>query len=178
MTRSFDVFFDLRLNKRLSKQYWGWWFETQPCPLWRHNNGMKWMVCQALGALVVITHLAGTCLLPKTNQYFEWNTVRIRTWGEPDKMWHTKASIWVLHPMILDYIVPCLYFQARMPSGNLCNLLPGVYKMLSSAHWRLRDMEDILRSNLHMHILEIILCILIQISEQSAARKISQHWTR
>ena len=26
-TRSFGVFFDLRLNKRLSKQSWGWWFE-------------------------------------------------------------------------------------------------------------------------------------------------------
>ena len=26
VTRSFDVFFDLRLNKRLSKQPWGWWF--------------------------------------------------------------------------------------------------------------------------------------------------------
>ena len=24
VTRSFDVFFDLRLNKRLSKQWWGW----------------------------------------------------------------------------------------------------------------------------------------------------------
>ena len=24
VTRSFDVFFDLRLNKRLSKQSWGW----------------------------------------------------------------------------------------------------------------------------------------------------------
>ena len=28
VTRSFDVYFDLRLNKRLSKQPWGWWFET------------------------------------------------------------------------------------------------------------------------------------------------------
>ena len=28
VTRSFDVFFHLRLNKRLSKQPWGWWFET------------------------------------------------------------------------------------------------------------------------------------------------------
>ena len=27
VTRSFDVFFDLRPNKRLSKQWWGWWFE-------------------------------------------------------------------------------------------------------------------------------------------------------
>ena len=27
--RSFDVFFDMRMNKRLSTQSWGWWFETQ-----------------------------------------------------------------------------------------------------------------------------------------------------
>ena len=37
VTRSFDVFFDLRLNKRLSKQLWGWWFETLLYPLWRHR---------------------------------------------------------------------------------------------------------------------------------------------
>ena len=35
VTRSFDVFFDLRLYKRLSKQWWGWWFETPSRPLWR-----------------------------------------------------------------------------------------------------------------------------------------------
>ena len=38
VTRSFGVFFDLRLIKRLSKQSWGWWFETLFCPLWRHYN--------------------------------------------------------------------------------------------------------------------------------------------
>ena len=38
VTRSFDVFFDLRLNKRLSKQSWGWSFETLSRPLWRHCN--------------------------------------------------------------------------------------------------------------------------------------------
>ena len=38
VTRSFDVFFDLRLNKRLSKQWWGWWFETLSRPLWDHRN--------------------------------------------------------------------------------------------------------------------------------------------
>ena len=38
VTRSFDVFFDLCSNKRLSKQSWGWWFETPSCPLWRHRN--------------------------------------------------------------------------------------------------------------------------------------------
>ena len=38
VTRSFDVFFDLRLNKRLSKQSWGWWFSTPSRSLWRRCN--------------------------------------------------------------------------------------------------------------------------------------------
>ena len=42
VTRSFDVFFDLRMNKRLSKQSWGWWFETPSRQLWRHCNGNEW----------------------------------------------------------------------------------------------------------------------------------------
>ena len=39
VTQSFDVFSDLRLNKWLSKQSWGWWFETLSRPLWRHCDG-------------------------------------------------------------------------------------------------------------------------------------------
>ena len=38
VTRSFDVSFDLRMNKRLSKQPWGWWLETLSWSLWRHCN--------------------------------------------------------------------------------------------------------------------------------------------
>ena len=38
VTRSFDVFFDLRPNKRLNKQPWGRWFETLSWSLWRHRN--------------------------------------------------------------------------------------------------------------------------------------------
>ena len=38
VTRNFDVFFDPCQNKRLSKQSWGWWFETQSRSLWRHCN--------------------------------------------------------------------------------------------------------------------------------------------
>ena len=41
VTRSFDVYFDLRPNKWLSKQSWGWWFETLSCSLWRHRNVYK-----------------------------------------------------------------------------------------------------------------------------------------
>ena len=39
VTRSFDIIFDLRLYKPLSKQSWGWWFETQSLSLWRHCIG-------------------------------------------------------------------------------------------------------------------------------------------
>ena len=48
VTRSFDVFFDLGLNKRLSKQPWGWWIQTLSRPLRRHRNdngfksGLSW----------------------------------------------------------------------------------------------------------------------------------------
>ena len=38
VTRSFDVFFDLRMNKRLSKQPWGWWFEMPAWSLWHQRN--------------------------------------------------------------------------------------------------------------------------------------------
>ena len=46
VTGSFDVFFDLRLNKLLSKQSWSWWCKTLPRPLWRHSNvqrPLKWL---------------------------------------------------------------------------------------------------------------------------------------
>ena len=41
VTRSFDVFFGLRMDKRLSKQGWDWWFGTPSRPLWRHCNAQK-----------------------------------------------------------------------------------------------------------------------------------------
>ena len=56
VTRSFDVFFDLRLNKQLSKQSWGWWFETLPRPLWRQrndkeHNSIKCIICETVNHL-------------------------------------------------------------------------------------------------------------------------------
>ena len=64
VTRSFDVYFDLRLNKRLCKQSRGWWFETLLCPLWCHSNGM-----QGLGIFVYCINK-----LLKLNSYKIWPT--------------------------------------------------------------------------------------------------------
>ena len=47
--RGFDVFFDLRPDKRLSKQSRGWWFETPSHSLWRHRN----VLCFPMGICVL-----------------------------------------------------------------------------------------------------------------------------
>ena len=53
------IFFDLRLNKPLSKQSWGWWFETQSRPLWRHvMKCMRSIWRNHVNTLGNITHLA------------------------------------------------------------------------------------------------------------------------
>ena len=43
------------LNKRLSKQLWGWWFEAPSRSLWRHRNGKR------LPSFVVNTGLNECC---------------------------------------------------------------------------------------------------------------------
>ena len=44
---SFNVFFDLCLYKRLSKQLWGWWCETLSCPLCRNPPTWKTRTCSS-----------------------------------------------------------------------------------------------------------------------------------
>ena len=67
VTRSFHVFFDLRLNKRLSKQPWGWWFETPSWSLWRQCYDL--IIIQRMRFDVL-------CRLPPQEQimriYFVW----------------------------------------------------------------------------------------------------------
>ena len=55
VTRSFDVFFDLLLNKRLSKQPWGWWFETLSWSLWRHRIAYDSCITSQTGVLIART---------------------------------------------------------------------------------------------------------------------------
>ena len=59
VTRSFDVFFDLCLNKRLSKHSWDWWFETPSRPLWRHYNSLQFALCCDLLWLYINSHRPG-----------------------------------------------------------------------------------------------------------------------
>ena len=49
------MFFYLRLNKRLSKQSWGWWFETVSHPLWRHRNDQLKCVANQTWSILLAT---------------------------------------------------------------------------------------------------------------------------
>ena len=48
VTRSFDVIFDLRLNKRLNKQSGRWWSGTPSLSLWRHCNVLQYCAVNIL----------------------------------------------------------------------------------------------------------------------------------
>ena len=51
VTWSFESFL-WSLNKRLSKQTWGWWFEVPSCSLWRHcNENVHWDYITRSGSL-------------------------------------------------------------------------------------------------------------------------------
>ena len=62
LTQSFDIFFDLHLNKRLSKQSWGWWFETSSRSLWRLSNG-RWFSRLTQSRMEIIGKIASQKLL-------------------------------------------------------------------------------------------------------------------
>ena len=71
VTRSFDVYFDLRPNKSLSKQSWGWWFEMLLRPLWRHRNDTI-KLCKANRTFEILWRWANS------NKWLKWiiNTTR------------------------------------------------------------------------------------------------------
>ena len=70
VTRSFDVFFYLRLNKRLSKQSWGWWLETLSRPLWRHCNE-NGNYCHADFIVTTKSHVS-SCIVVIKQSVFKW----------------------------------------------------------------------------------------------------------
>ena len=83
VTRSFDVSFDLHPHKRLSKQWWGWWYETLSCPLW-HGNALNIFVRDNLSDHQIILHAPMLHIVNNSCQYaarLQTSTVRISLAG-------------------------------------------------------------------------------------------------
>ena len=77
VARNFDVFFHLRLNKQLSKQSWGWWFETLARPQWRHCNGTTLTINHRVCPITICMAMLCCVLLWLYNQISVnmWNTM-------------------------------------------------------------------------------------------------------
>ena len=74
VARSFDVFFDLHQDKRLSKQSWGWWFETPSRPLWRHCKHIPEACVGVFNAVGPILNLAICAQSYTEGEYIYVNT--------------------------------------------------------------------------------------------------------
>ena len=135
--RSFDVFFDLRLNKRLSKQWWGWWFETLSHPLWRHRNVMQ--ICmQTRLALVQIM----ACCLSVTNplsepllvysemdhcQYIPVNFQIHQFWANTFEIVTCKMVAVLSRPQCVNSSLPGMRWQFNLQKIFLIDFLPWGY---------------------------------------------------
>ena len=114
-------FFDLRLNKRLSKQSWGWWFGTLSRSLWRHCNvwvGHNLSTSGLMEGRVVNLALAITIYFKwyfriSWNTNMLWTTVNMQqvSFQQPSKFHLTRRSLEPLRngTIILAVISPALY---------------------------------------------------------------------
>ena len=106
VARSFDVFLDLRLNKRLSKQSWGWWFETPSCLLWRHCN--DWCILLCLGFITfhrIIVNLSPASKGTNPPALVAWNS------------WHVSKNHSNKYEYGWRYVVVCC-FSHRFTYAN------------------------------------------------------------
>ena len=140
VTRNFHVFFDLRLNKQLSKQSSGWWFETPSRPLWRHGNVQDYMFTSVSSTLrndkvyttVTTRGQPGIsfdwqlyCLSKSAHRKNETEILKFRTtdhlWGEPtDDQWtrHTGEGPAMRKPLIMQSKTTCLPFFHQYSARN------------------------------------------------------------
>ena len=143
VTWSFDIFFDLYLNKRLSKHSWGWWVEAPSRSLWRHCN-----VCP-------VTRRRWANSVPSFGLYEEWYNSDLyhnssgSVHRQVSNYLATKMSAqrflwWLLHisrcchikyisctkvtnlcPQALPHPWPAVRFRTSIVSSAICFLYPA-----------------------------------------------------
>ena len=120
VTRSFDVFFDMRPNKWLSKQPWGWWFETPSWSLWRQCNGHN---------LQNVDHFvhASICQIRSTFQY---------TSPRPKVHWVQSASdgCW-MHRAPYCYVIPSCQINWLISYSIVLCSFPNLIYVLRFLIW-------------------------------------------
>ena len=116
VTRSCDVFFDLRPNKRLNKQPWGWWFKTPSWSLWRQWNVVSrdlfwdsffWYTLQLfilIYKFIASTNTAASAVqrLPGSLNPF-MAVFGNHAYGIPNNIFHTKIHMNCWFPYEISY---------------------------------------------------------------------------
>ena len=115
VTRGFDVFFDLSLKKRLSKQFKRRWFETLSHSLWRHSNGMVLLV--GINHDMVVIWGLKTCDTTRDNNY-RFSVHCIMTMEPIERHFGTIQKIHVIGKTILKtavkYSLSLMGFLAKL----------------------------------------------------------------
>ena len=139
VTRSFDVFFDLRLNKRLSKQWWGWWVETPSSPLWRRCNGLNHSHLDF--HMTVLTHWGRVTITSVSNVGhhrfrfgWQWKRRKAIIWTNDAycelDLWKKINEIWIKIPQFsLKKINFKMSSAARWPFCHGLNVLNKYFLM-------------------------------------------------
>ena len=134
LTLRFDVFFDLHLNERLSKQWWGWWFETLSSPLWRHCNvrGVKIVNHQNFGPLEFTV-----------DQLMWWTIVlHIPRWRRPSplrdfvrRLW--PSMLWNIYCMHAYWVIMCVWIVVCVLSWKIMRI-QSVF-LMTKFRWGVQD---------------------------------------
>ena len=96
-----DVSCDLRMNKRLSKQLGGWWFETPSRSLWRQCNVPIWLQTLrdiTLSSLVWSIVASEACLPVYLGSSLDWEYFSVNSPSEYKNIqeWY-QAIFWWVH---------------------------------------------------------------------------------
>ena len=133
VTRSFDIFFDLRLNKGLSKQSWGWLFETPSRSLWHHCN--EWQpkrppLKRYLDSLWPQGALWVRSTLVKSMSYRLLGAESF-TWTNADLLWikHLEANVTEIWLKYKDFLQgKCISYVACIVAAILC--IPQCFNLI------------------------------------------------
>ena len=115
VTWSFDVFFDLRMNKRLCKKSWNWWFEMPSRPFWRHCNVPFYFAMLKLSFLVDLRDT----FAPNLQKYFIV----------------TSAIVWLTELVLITFRVTLLVLGNCTIVRNGNHNLPSYFTSTGAVVW-------------------------------------------
>ena len=113
VTRSFHVFFNLRLNKQFSNQSWGLWFETPSRSLWRHCY-VNAKITSSYGQLYQLQFLfikgySGKFSNIKRYYHFFINQIWTKMTFDQCLFFNSIMFNYLLEELVESLIVPLLY---------------------------------------------------------------------